>query len=61
MQARLFLFRKTEIFHNRRTRMIKTAFPGNRRSRTMVFLQTAHSEGIALRDGRVLSATAKKN
>lgn len=56
----LFLFRKTEIFHNRRTRMIKTPFPGNGRSRTMVFLQTTHSEGIALRDGKVPGIMAKK-
>jgi len=58
--ARLFLFRKTEIFHNRSTRMIKTPFPGNGCSRTMVFLQTTHSEGIASRDGRVLGITVKK-
>lgn len=59
-QVRLFLFWKAEILCNRHTRMIKTPFPGSRRSKTMVFLQTMHSKRIALRDGRVSSITAKK-
>lgn len=46
VQARLFLFPKTEIFQNSRTGMIKTPFPGNRRNKQWCFCKPHIVRGL---------------